>query len=283
MKEEEKKQLEGAAVGAMAEGATASADAAEAVRDAGAAEAAADAAAAEAGAAVRADADEEAYTSFLRENLGDAYDEADEKKNRKGLMDYVNRNKEGTARLTDAMRKEPRFAQALLDVANGKRGAHAALARYFGKDFLTAGEGTPEYDEIMAAEDERLKEMEASAKAKEEYAANYEASIPVIEAFCKEKGYDFDDFRDRIWTEVALPIMEGRYTQEFLTLLDKAMTYDKDVQDAMVAGEVKGRNANINSLRRNREIPAVVTGGGAAIKDEPKKRRTFFDRAEAAV
>lgn len=253
---------------ANADAVTADVAAAEAAENAG--EAAAEADAADAAAV---DADDEAYATFLRDNLGEAYDEADEKKNRKGLMDYVNRNKEGTARLTEAMKKEPRFAQVLIDIANGKRGAHAALARYFGKDFLTAEEGTPEYDEIMAAEDERLAEMEASAKARDDYKANFEASVPVIEAFCKEKAYDYDDFREKIWNEVALPIMEGRYTREFLELLDKAMSYDKDVKDAFAAGEVKGGNANINGLKRNREVPSVVTGGGAPINSKPKKAK----------
>ena len=218
------------------------------------------------------DPEDEEYSRFLQDNLGDEYDAEDDKKNRRGIMDYVNRNKKGTERISSAMKKDPRFAQAFSDMASGKRGAHGALARYFGKDYLTAEEGTPEYEEIMAAEEERLREMEEAAKAREDYEKNYSASMPIIQQFCDEKGYDFDEFRDKIWNMVALPIMEGRYDRTFCELLDKAMNYDKDVQDAMTAGEVKGRNTNINAMRKDKETPSLISNGGAPIKDKPKKQ-----------
>lgn len=219
------------------------------------------------------DPEDEEYSQFLRDNLGDEYDETDEKKNRRGLMDYVNRNKKGTERINRSMRKDPRFAQAFSDMSSGKRGAHGALARYFGKDFLTAEEGTPEYDEIMAAEEERLKEMEEAAKARDEYEQNYNQSVPIIQQFCEEKGYDFDEFRDKIWNMIALPIMEGRYDQNFLELLDKAMNYDKDVQDAMAAGEVKGRNTNINAMRKDKQTPTILQTGGTPVKESKKQSK----------
>lgn len=211
------------------------------------------------------------YSNFLRDTLGEDYDESDEKKNRKGLMDYVTRTKKGTKRISEAMQKDPRFGQALSDVASGRRGAHGALARYFGRDFLTAEEGTPEYDEIVQAEEERLKEMEEAVKSKEEYAKNYEESYPVIEKFCEERGYDVDDFREKIYEKVCVPIFEGRYDEQFLTLLDNAMNYEKDVEDAMKAGEVKGRNMNIQQMRRDKELPTMVQSGGAPINNTPKK------------
>lgn len=219
------------------------------------------------------DADDEEYASFMRDTLGDDYDEADEKKNRKSLMSYVKRSKDGTKRISDTMNKDARFAQAFSDVASGKRGSHGALARYFGKDYLTVEEGTPEYDEVMAAEEERLAEMAEAAKAKEEYKKNFEASLPVIDKFCEAHGYDPEEFRNKIWEEVATPIFEGRYDDKFLTLLDNAMNYDKDVADAMKAGEVKGRNTNINQMRENKGdgLPKIM-GGGAPISSAPVRK-----------
>ena len=165
------------------------------------------------------------------------------------LMDAYNSNEEQKNRLAEALQEDPRLASLLADIVSKKRTAPGALARYFGKDFLSAEEGSPEYEEIMQAEEERKKETEIASKNAKEYQDNLQKSIPVIEEFCKGKGYPVEDFMDKIWELVISPIQHGIYTRELCEMLDKGFNYDSDVQDAMAAGEVKGRNTNINKMR----------------------------------
>ena len=204
----------------------------------------------------------ERFNSYMSGRIKDYNTEDEEGMYGQLINDYEQRDAE-KQKLTDAMVNDPRIAQLIADVASGKRGAAGALARYFGKDFLSAEEGTPEYEEIMAAEEERKKDAEAAAESSRKYKENMEASIPVIEDYCKEKGISVDEFMNHAWESVVSPIMQGIYTREICEILDKGFSYDNDVEDAMKAGEVKGRNTNINKMRSSQKSDGMPSGLGS--------------------
>ena len=56
---------------------------------------------------------------------------------------------------------------------------------------------------------------------------------------------------DSVWEKLVFPIMAGRYTDDVCTALDHAITYDQDIEDAFAAGDVKGRNANIQRMKED--------------------------------
>lgn len=167
------------------------------------------------------------------------------------LMRHLVMNREQNERLALMLERDPRLAQMLVDIIDGKRGAHSAVARYFGRGFVNVDEESPEFEEMMLADEERKEEIMRLANDRREYEANLEASMPVIESFCKEKGYDPSDFMDDIWEKLVFPIMAGKYTADVCTALDHAITYEKDVEDAFVAGDIKGRNANIRRMKED--------------------------------
>ena len=112
-----------------------------------------------------------------------------------------------------------------------------------------------------------------------------DTSAPVIEQFCKKKGYEVDDFLDKVWDWVASPILSGRYTPELLEMMDKAFNYDTDVSDALKAGEVKGRNENVNKMRNDKIGDGLPTGLGTNTKQTKKpkqKQETILDIAKYA-
>lgn len=210
----------------------------------------------------------------LRTLLADeipGYNEDDDESSAEMLMGYINGNKEQRNKLAEALQQDPRLAQMLADIVNKKRGAGNAMVRYFGKDLLTAEEGTPEYDDILAAEEERKQEMEAMEASKKEYNDNLEKSMPIVEGWCQEKGYDIGEFLDKVWTNVISPIMSGSYSREICDFLDKGLNYDKDTKDAMAAGVVQGRNENINKLKEERGdgLPKGIT----SVSGNPNKRK----------
>lgn len=203
----------------------------------------------------------------------EGYDPADDEGSAVMLMDYVNNNINQRQMLADALQEDPRLAQVLSDIVSKKRGAGAALARYYGKDFLTAEEGTPEYEEINAAEEERKKEMESMTARGREYEENVAKSMPVVEEWCKEKGYDTQEFLDKVWDMVVAPIFSGIYTRELCEFLDKGMNYDKDTEDALQAGVIKGHNDNINKMREERGdgMPKGMSSATPVSKKERKR------------
>ena len=167
------------------------------------------------------------------------------------LLRHLEMNREQNERLATMLERDPRLAQMLVDVIDGKRNAHSAVARYFGRGFMNIDEDSPEYEEMMLADEERKNEVMRLANDRREYEANLEASMPIIESFCQERGYDPSDFMDNIWEKLIFPIMAGKYTGEVCTALDHAITYEKDIEDAFAAGDVKGRNSNIRRMKED--------------------------------
>lgn len=210
------------------------------------------------------------------------YNPEDEEGSYGMMLDQLAKNDEEKKKLSDAITSDPRIAQLLSDIVSGKRNAPGALVRYFGKDYLSAEEGTPEYDEIMAAEEERKADADKAAASQKEYNDNLQASIPVIDNFCKDKGEDPDKFMQDVWDKIVSPIMQGTYTPMLCEMLYKAFNYDKDISDAMEAGEVKGRNTNIQKLR-NQPTDGMPSGLTTAPQKAPQKRgHNILDLAREA-
>lgn len=192
---------------------------------------------------------------------------------------YINKNEEMNNKLAAGLAGDPRMAQAFADIAEGKRTAPGSFVRYFGKGMLSVDEGTPEYEELEKAEEEFRADLERAAKAREEYDANIEASMPVLAEFCKEKGYEEEEFLDKL-SEIILPILSGVYSKDNLERLDKALRYDKDVEDAAIAGEIKGRNTNIRDMREDvGDGMAKVQSAAPPVMPKRKKGNSLVEAA----
>lgn len=186
------------------------------------------------------------------------------------VVEKAKKDEEMNDRLVAAFQKEPRLAQVFIDLVEGKRSAANSFARYFGKDFAGYEEGTPEYDDFMAGEEERLAEMAKADEAKALLDKNLDESDAVIEKYCEEHKINSDEFRQKI-DELLMPIMDGIMTPETCAMLDRAVNYDKDTKDAYDAGVVEGRNTNINAMRDDRG-DGLPKGLGSQKIAEPKKK-----------
>ena len=197
------------------------------------------------------------------------------------LLRHLELNREQNERLAAMLERDPRLAQMLVDVVDGKRNAHSAVARYFGRGFMSIDEDSPEFEEIMLADEERKNEIMRLANDRREYEANLEESMPVIEAFCKEKGYDPSDFMDNIWEKLIFPIMAGKYTGDVCTALDHAITYEQDVEDAFAAGDVKGRNLNIRRMKE--DFGDGLPKGMSSVAPDTQQKRSRNSLIEKAL
>lgn len=208
----------------------------------------------------------------LKEFFGDDFSLKDSL-SQEMLMQHLYINREQNNRLAEALERDPRLAQMLIDMVEGKRNAHSAVARYFGRGFVEMDERSPEYEEMMLAEEERLAEAARVADDRREYETNIKESLPVIEEFCKENGYDMSSFMNDVWEKLIFPILTGRYSKEVCVALDHALTYDKDVEDAFVAGDIKGRNTSIQRMKEDFGDGLPKGMGSVAPDMEPRRRR----------
>lgn len=196
------------------------------------------------------------------------------------LLQHLAINREQNEKLASVLERDPRLAQMITDMVNGKRNAHSAMARYFGNSMMQVDEDSPEYEEIMLADEERKQEIMRLANDRREYETNLEESITVIENFCKERGYDASEFMDNVWEQIVFPVMAGRYTVEVCTALDHAITYEKDIEDAFAAGDVKGRNTSIHRMKEDfgDGLPKGMSSVAPATESKPR-RNSLIEKA----
>lgn len=215
----------------------------------------------------------------LKKIFGEDFDISD-RFSQELLVQHLNVNKEQNERLAEILERDPRLAQLLTDVITGKRNAHSAMARYFGNSFMRLDEESPEYEEIMIADEERKEEMMRLANDRHEYEKNISESIPVIEAFCTGRGYDASDFMDKVWESIVFPILAGKYTNDVCVALDHAITYEKDIEDAFAAGDIKGRNTSIQRMKEDFGDGMPKGMNSVAPETEVKrKRNSLIDKA----
>lgn len=197
------------------------------------------------------------------------------------LLQHLHNNREQNEILANALDEDPRLAQMLMDVIKGERNAHSSLARYFGRSMVQLEEGTPEFEEMLMADDERRNEVRRIASERREYEENLQSSKPVIERFCAERGYNPSEFMELVWERVVMPIMSGNYTQETCLALEHAVNYEKDVEDAFAAGDIKGRNTNIQRMKENfgDGMPKGISSAAPQTSPSPLRANSLIDTA----
>ena len=188
-------------------------------------------------------------------------------------LDFINELVERRERMVEKIAENPRLAQVFADVVSGERKADAALARYFGKNLFTAEEGTPEYDELMAADEEYMMERGELNRMREEQNTNVAAWFDAFEQYLEKNGLDKDKYLAEVYEVLIKPTFDLTVDEKLFARLVKAVDYDKDVEDAFSAGEVKGRNTNINEMKGKLGdgMPKGVASQGFA-EEQPKRR-----------
>lgn len=217
---------------------------------------------------------------WLQEFFGETF-KLDEGESQNILKEFIRRNIEQNEQLASVLESDPRLAQLLSDVVRGKRSAHAAMARYYGKSFLDFEEGSPEYEELLLLDEERRNEAYEMAHNRKEYEKNLENSRPIIENFCREYGYEPAEFMDKVWEQLIFPILSGIYTDEVCQALAHAINYEQDVEDAFEAGNVKGRNTNIRRMQETfgDGLPKGINSVAPVRNSNPQKRNSLIDSA----
>jgi hypothetical protein len=214
----------------------------------------------------------ERYNAAARGILADKYSEDDEDANDDGIADYLERVGASNKRISEALNKNPKFAQAFSDVLSGKRTGANAIARYFGKPLLELDEDSDDYKDFMKGEEERIAEAEEIAKDKEQYDANLAKSMELLNSFAESKGYQADDFKQQIYDKILVPVLSGNYTEETLQILLNGLNYDEDVNSAKDAGRIEARNERIEQMRSSKIGDGVGKGivGSKSVNKEPK-------------
>lgn len=199
----------------------------------------------------------------------------------------IGKYKEREGKLAGIVGKDPRAAQFLSDMANGKDPWLAVLER-LGIDGVSDLLNNPEKQEEYAEANRKYVERIAKEKSLgEEYETNFAESMKLLEQMQTDRGLSdeqIDGAMDLIMKITNEAIM-GKFTPETIDMALKAINHDAEVEAARNEGVVAGKNAKIDeTLRQPKAGDGLPAMGGTNNGPTRQKQRNFniFDYAEAA-
>lgn len=209
--------------------------------------------------------------------INDDYDEYDNQ-----LSGY----KERESKLTDMFTRDPRSAQFITDMAQGKD-PWSSLINRIGIDGVKEMLDDPSKIEEFAADNKEYVERMAKQKGLEdEWEKNMTATLAMLEQKQRELGLtdeQIDAAADWI-KEVTNDAVMGIIKPETIDMALKAINHDADIAAAREEGEIRGKNAKAEAkLRKPSKGDGTPTLAGANNAPVPAKSKgSIFDMADDA-
>ena len=209
--------------------------------------------------------------------INDDYDEYD-----KELRGY----KERESKLTDMFTRDPRSAQFITDMAQGKD-PWTSLINRIGIDGVKEMLDDPDKMEEFAASNKEYVERMAKQKGLEaEWQKNMRSTLDMLEQQQQEKGLS-DEQIDQVadWVkDVTNDAVLGIIKPETFEMALNAINHDADMAAASAEGEIRGKNSKIEAqLRKPKRGDGTPTLAGANNAPAPSRHKgSIFDIAEEA-
>lgn len=174
--------------------------------------------------------------------INDDYDQYDSE-----LAGY----KEREGKFSDMFLADPRSARLMMGWKDGDDPA-VALIRLYGDDIKEAIDDPEKQEAIAAANKEYMERVAQEKQYEDEYSANLEQSLTLLEKAQKEKGLSDEQIDDAMawFIGVAKDAMLGKFSPETIEMIIKAQNYDNDVAQAGEEGEIRGKNTKVTETLR---------------------------------
>ena len=170
--------------------------------------------------------------------------------------DFAKRQREENEQLADILQSNPELAGMYSEMIERGKDGHPEMA------LLNIGDLLQSYLKGEITSDEYLAEKEKKSTAESEKKKKLEAQMTALEQWCEKKGYNVDEWMEKVTTALLNPLSTYDLTEAQFEAMDKMLNYDDDVQ----AAEVRGRNANITTQRRRATTgtDGMQNGGSAS-------------------
>lgn len=208
--------------------------------------------------------------------INDDYDDYD-----KRLSDYKDRE----GKMAEMFSTNPKAAHFMVAWHKGEDPV-LSLIRQFGTDIKDAIDDPERQEQIAEANKEFVDRVSKEKSLDEEYTKNLATSLEFLSQFQQKNNLsdeDIDNIMELLMNVIKDGIM-GKFSPESIEMARKALNHDVDVADAGRVGEVKGRNAKIETKLRKEN-----TGDGISHLDgksgpiaQVRKPRSIFDEAREA-
>lgn len=190
-------------------------------------------------------------------------------------------NEQANQAIMEVISANPEFAEIIEDVASGVP-VQVAIARQFSPEDLSVEQGEPDYEAYKKAAAERTKRLTTMKEQIDSREKNIARSKTDVDAFFADKGMDekeCTDFIEWVDNEILANLIDGKIDKGILTKLYQGWVFDEAVADARNAGEVEGRNQQIEKKRARASVTDGLAseGGGVATDEQPKPTPDIID------
>lgn len=235
------------------------------------------------------------YRDLMRQRIADKYPDLDiddeEAFMQKIHEDYdgydsrISGYQENESVLGNLLSKDPRTANILVAMKEGKDPV-VAMIELFGEDFKNALEDPEKLEDIGKAHQMFLDRVAKDKEYEAEYEKNLPASLKMLEEMKADKGYTDEQIEEAMSkiAEVASDFMVGKITPETMSMMFNAINHDRDVEEASAEGEIRGRNAKIETKKldtggkKGDGLPSGLGGGHAPVQKPKGKPLGALDR-----
>lgn len=176
---------------------------------------------------------------------------------------------------SDMFTSDPRSASFISDWRNGEDPT-ISLIRRFGPDIKDAIDDPALQEKIAEANKEYVQRMEESKQLDEEYQKNISETLAYLDEQVSSGVLQEQDVDDALALLVGIVHdgIVGKFSPETIDMALRALHHDSDVEEADLAGEVRGRNAKINETLKTRSksdgtAPLAGKNGGAGNERQP--------------
>lgn len=189
---------------------------------------------------------------------------------------------EANQRLAELVAKDPKLGAVLsMLVGDSPKSLPYAVLSVYGKEVLEL-EGE-ELENFEASYQEGLKSQADSESEYQEQLSNIAKYKEDLTSYCQAQGYDEAkkaELHDKIYA-MGDNMLMGKISPETIMLIDKGISYDKDIQEAADTGYVEGKNERIDMKKKSvNQMPDLnnITAAGPARPVRPSKPKgSFFD------
>lgn len=212
---------------------------------------------------------------FILGRVNDDYEE-----DQKSLGSY----KANEKKLVDAFNRDPRSARFLLQMADGGDPV-VSLIKEYGSEIRDILDDPERQEDLAKANAEYVKRVAKDRELEEAYKENLDESIKMLDSIQERFGYSDDEIDQAvsILVGIAQDAIMGKFSEEALGLVLKALAYDGDMSDIAENSEIAGRNAKIEEkLRRPKEMTDGTPRLDGANNAPSPKSGSIFDLAKQA-
>lgn len=192
------------------------------------------------------------------------------------------KSQEQAGKLRDLFLKDPRLA-SLFNFAKDGGNPIEFLLENFGDNFRDALDNPERAKEVTDAYNKYLENVAKDKELKEESQNNLQTTVAILDELQQENGLTDEQTLELFnkATDYVSSAITNLYSKEFLTAILKSMNYDKDVEEASMEGELRGRNDKIEEKLRRQEIPSgmppTLSGDGKGkVSEVVRKKRNPF-------